>query len=161
MIVAKIQNLSATRKPQPCYKRLKRCSSLIPRPSHVFQCTWEKSGRPRPGWSGDVIRPGCESPPTCSHSWSHDDSWPCSLHGWVGGDMQPCLKPHQITLPNWQGLPDFSHIRWKTWEGLGTRLAIFINPHYRTTCTCVTAYITFKLFDDIVISLASFMIWGT
>ena len=51
---------------------------LATRPSHVFQCTREKSGRP--GWSGDVIgrglRGGCVSLPTHPRN-EHGHGLPC------------------------------------------------------------------------------------
>ena len=87
--------------------------------------TWEKLGRR--DRSGDVIgcslRCSCVSPPTHLCSWSRGDSWLHSLRERVGGDTQPHLKPHLITLPDWPRLPNFYRIGWKTWEGLGTRLA--------------------------------------
>ena len=67
-----------------------------PRPSHFFQRTQEKSGRP--GWSGDVIGHGlrrdCTSPPTRSCSRSHGDAWQCSDIAWVSGWRY-------ITMPNY------------------------------------------------------------
>ena len=41
----------------------------------------------------------------------------------VGRNMQPCLKPCPITSSHQPGIPFFSHVHWKTWEGLGTRLS--------------------------------------
>ena len=50
--------------------------------------------------------------------------WSCPLRGWVGRDTKPRLKPCLITSPYRPGLPNFSRIQWKTWEGLDMRLHV-------------------------------------
>ena len=86
----------------------------------MFSTHARKSGRT--SQPGDVIR--CSLRRGCvyyisTHFVGHVvRPWPYPLCGWVGGDMQP----HLITSPDQPGLPDFSHVHWKTWESLDMRL---------------------------------------
>ena len=62
-------------------RRVSYNASLVPMPSHVFQCTREKSGRSgRSGMYSDVV----------THALSVVMDLPCDYKlGRVGGDMQP------------------------------------------------------------------------
>ena len=85
-------------------KKKKVLLSLVPRPSHVFQCTREKSTRP--GGFRDVMM-------TLSAIISAMHVCGCRNGG----------RYVIITSPNWPDLPSFSRACWKTWEDLGTRVS--------------------------------------
>ena len=106
-------------------------TSLLPRPSHAFQCMWEKLGRP--GQSGDVIRHclrhGCVSLPTpqcneCGHRFGHVLN---CVGKWVGIHNH-IQSHHQID----QAFPIF----------LGTRSYTHTHTHTQThTLQCLTQVI--------------------
>ena len=102
-------------------------SSLVSRPTHVFQCMPEKSGRP--GRFGDVheircdLRHGCVSPPTrphneCGHGFT---MW---LTAWVCGWR--FATEHQTASNYITRLLRHFWFFLQTWEGLGMRLHFFL-----------------------------------
>ena len=70
--------------------------SLITRPSHVFQCTWEKSGRP-----GQL-------------------RW-CIRHHFCHGLLKWWQRRHHY-ITKLTRSSQFSRMHWKTWKGLAMRL---------------------------------------
>ena len=84
------------------------CASLVPRPSRIFQHTWEKSGMP--GQYGDLMMT------------ADGGRYMYVIITSPNRQSRNCGGYAIITSPNRPGLPDFSRLCWKMWEGLGTRL---------------------------------------